>query len=150
MDGRLRRPKVRALVPTAVDAALELVGTTRCPNLARNRDPRRRLLHGILSKEWIVERFYPIEYHPRRRAADRLRRRASDLPQAVLQDFSTPVAAGVACACRLQPGVCAREIAIANADMEDRATPWEAGRAPVSATRGLHTVRESRATISIS
>ena len=89
--------RVRELVPDGVDATLELVGT---PTLRDSLEATR--VHGVvcaagyLSNEWIVPGFYPSGFPAQRRAAHRLFRQASDLPQAVLQDFLDTVAGGEA------------------------------------------------------
>jgi len=63
----------------------------RYPCLAQPRSTASSSFTGILSNEWIVERFYPSR-HPRTRAADRLRREASDPAAAVRRTSSTPSA----------------------------------------------------------
>jgi NADPH:quinone reductase len=116
-DGEIAE-KVRALVPDGVDAALELVGTNTLPDTLR-----ASAIHGVvcftgmLSNEWIVERFYPIEYIPDGVRLTAYGGEASDLPPAALQDFLDAVAAG-----RLRVPLYRTypldEIAIAHADME--------------------------------
>jgi NADPH:quinone reductase-like Zn-dependent oxidoreductase len=88
---------VRAIVPEGVDAALELIGT---PTL---RDTLRAArVHGVvcftgmLSNEWIVKDFYPMEYLPRGVRLTAYGGEASDLPAEVLQEFLDAVAAGKA------------------------------------------------------
>jgi NADPH2:quinone reductase len=116
-DGGIAQ-KVRALAPDGVDAALELVGTNTLPDTLR-----ATAIHGvvcftgILSNEWIIERFYPIEYIPDGVRLTAYGGEASDLPPAVLQDFLDAVAAG-----RLRVPLyrtyALDEIGIAHADME--------------------------------
>src|SRR5213595_652413 len=70
--------RVRAIVPDGVDAALELVGTNTLPDTLR-----ATAVHGVvcftgmLSNQWTVADFYPIDYLPSgvRRPAHRVRRR---------------------------------------------------------------------------
>jgi NADPH:quinone reductase-like Zn-dependent oxidoreductase len=95
-DGAIA-PQVRALVSTGVDAALELVGTPTLPDTLRSVR-----LHGVvcftgmLSNQWTVRDFYPIDYLPRGVRLTAYGGDASDLPPHVLQDFLDAVAAGTA------------------------------------------------------
>jgi NADPH:quinone reductase-like Zn-dependent oxidoreductase len=88
-DGAIA-PRVRELVPGGVDATLELVGT---PTLRDSLDATR--VHGVvcsagyLSNEWIVPDFYPAGFLPNGVRLTGYGGDASDLPQAVLQDFLT-------------------------------------------------------------
>jgi NADPH:quinone reductase len=89
--------EVRRIVPAGVDAALELVGTPTLPDTLRSTR-----LHGVvcftgmLSNEWVVHDFYPIEYLPRGVRLTAYGGDASDLPPQVLQQFLDDVAAGSA------------------------------------------------------
>jgi NADPH:quinone reductase-like Zn-dependent oxidoreductase len=89
--------RVRELVPGGVDATLELVGT---PTLRDSLEATR--VHGVvcvagyLSNEWIVPGFYPTGFLPNGVRLAGYSGDASDLPQAVLQDFLDAVAAGEA------------------------------------------------------
>ena len=59
-------PQVRAIVPNGVDKALELVGTPTLPDTLRaTRVHGVICFTGMLSNEWTVRDFYPIEYLPR-------------------------------------------------------------------------------------
>jgi NADPH2:quinone reductase len=109
---------VHQLVPNGVDVALELVGT---PTL---RDTlRATAVHGVvcftgmLSNEWIVRDFYPIDYLPNGVRLTAYSGDAADLPADVLQSFLDDVAAG-----RLTIPVhrtyTLDELATAHADME--------------------------------
>jgi len=49
---------------------------------------------GMLSNQWTVPDFYPIDYLPRGVRLSAYGGDAGDLPPAVLQDFLTAVAAG--------------------------------------------------------
>jgi NADPH:quinone reductase-like Zn-dependent oxidoreductase len=87
--------RVRELVPGGVDATLDLVGT---PTLRDSLEATR--VHGVvcsagyLSRQWIVPDFYPAGYLPNGVRLTGYGGDASDLPQAVLQDFLDAVAAG--------------------------------------------------------
>jgi NADPH:quinone reductase len=116
-DGEVA-PKVRGIVPDGVETALELVGTPTLPDTLR-----ATAVHGVvcftgmLSNEWTVRDFYPIDYLP-----DGVRLTAygggvANLPADVLQSFLDAVAAG-----RLTVPVrrtyALDDIAAAHADME--------------------------------
>ena len=87
--------QVRAIVPGGVDVALELVGTPTLPDTLR-----ATRLHGVvcftgmLSNEWSVRDFYPIDYLPDGVRLTAYGGEASDLPAEVLQGFLDAVAAG--------------------------------------------------------
>jgi NADPH:quinone reductase len=89
--------RVRELVPGGVDATLDLVGA---PTLRDSLEATR--VHGVvcsaghLSRQWIVPDFYPIGYLPNGVRLTGYGGDASDLPQAVLQDFLDAVAAAEA------------------------------------------------------
>jgi NADPH:quinone reductase len=87
--------QVRELLPDGVDAALELVGT---PTLPDTLDAVRPLgvvcFAGMLSNQWTVPDFYPIDYLPRGVRLSAYGGDASDLPPEVLQTFLDAVAAG--------------------------------------------------------
>src|SRR6478609_5190245 len=80
--------RVRELLPGGVDATLELVGT---PTLRDSLQATR--VHGVvcsagyLSNESIVPDFYPAGFLPNGVRLTGYFGEASDLPQAVLQDF---------------------------------------------------------------
>jgi NADPH:quinone reductase-like Zn-dependent oxidoreductase len=109
---------VRAIVPDGVEAALELVGTNTLPDTLR-----ATAVHGVvcftgmLSNEWTVADFYPIEYIPTGVRLTAYGGDASDLPADVLQGYLDSVAAG-----RLTVPIdrtyALDEIAQAHADME--------------------------------
>ena len=86
---------VRSIVPEGVDAALELIGTPTLPDTLRSTRVHGVVCFtGMLSNQWIVERFYPIEYLPRGVRLTAYGGDATDLPADVLQDFLDAVAAG--------------------------------------------------------
>ena len=87
--------QVRAIIPTGVDIALELVGTPTLPDTLR-----ATAIHGVvcftgmLSNQWTVRNFYPIAYLPRGVRLTAYSDDASDLPATVLPSFLDAVAAG--------------------------------------------------------
>ena len=87
--------KVRALAPAGVEVALELVGTPTLPDTLR-----ATAVHGVvcftgmLSNQWTVRDFYPIDYLPRGVRLTAYSGAAGDLPSAVLQSFLDDVARG--------------------------------------------------------
>jgi NADPH2:quinone reductase len=116
-DGEIAA-QVRTIVPAGVHAALELVGVGTLPDTLR-----ATALHGVvcftgmLSNEWIVERFYPIGYIPDGVRLTAYGGEAADLPQETLQDFLDAVAEG-----RLRVPLYASypldQVATAHAEME--------------------------------
>jgi NADPH:quinone reductase len=110
--------QARAIVPDGVDAALELVGTNTLPDTLR-----ATAVHGVvcftgmLSNQWTVADFYPIEYLPSGVRLTAYGGEAADLPAGVLQGYLDAVAAG-----RLTVPIdrtyALEEIAQAHADME--------------------------------
>jgi NADPH:quinone reductase-like Zn-dependent oxidoreductase len=95
-DGRIA-PKVREIALEGVDKALELVGTPTLPDTLRAARVHGVVCFtGMLSNEWTVHDFYPIEYLPRGVRLTAYGGDASDLPAAVLQQFLDDVAAGSA------------------------------------------------------
>src|SRR5213596_2922198 len=110
--------QVRAIVPAGVDAALELVGTNTLPDTLR-----ATAVHGVvcftgmLSNQWTVADFYPIDYIPSGVRLTAYGGDAADLPTDVLQAYLDAVAAG-----RLTVPIhrtyTLDEIAQAHADME--------------------------------
>ena len=110
--------QARAIAPGGVDAAIELVGTNTLPDTLR-----ATAVHGVvcftgmLSNQWTVADFYPIEYIPSGVRLTAYGGEAADLPADVLQAYLDAVAAG-----RLTVPVhrtyALDEIAEAHADME--------------------------------
>src|SRR2546430_843123 len=93
-DGDVAR-QVRDILPAGVDTALELVGTPTLPDTLRStRQHGVVCFTGMLSNEWTVRDFYPIEYLPRGVRLTAYHGEAEDLPQRVLQEFLDAVAAG--------------------------------------------------------
>jgi NADPH2:quinone reductase len=87
--------QVRAIFPAGVDAALELVGTPTLPDTLRSvRVHGVVCFTGMLSNQWTVRDFYPMEFIPRGVRLTSYGGEADDLPPQVLQDFLDAVAAG--------------------------------------------------------
>lgn len=85
-------PKVRALIAEGVDSAVELVGTPTLPDTLRSvRVHGVVCFTGMLSNQWTIERFYPIDYLPRGVRLAAYGGGASDLKQ-VFQEFLDAVA----------------------------------------------------------
>ncbi len=96
-DGGNVARQARAIFPSGVDAALELIGTPTLPDTLRAvRVHGVVCFTGMLSNEWTVRDFYPIEYLPRGVRLTAYGGGAADLPSAVLQEFLDAVAAGQA------------------------------------------------------
>jgi NADPH:quinone reductase-like Zn-dependent oxidoreductase len=116
-DGDVAR-QVRAIIPSGVETAIELVGTNTLPDTLR-----ATAVHGVvcftgmLSNQWTVADFYPIEYIPSGVRLTAYGGGAADLPIDVLQGYLDAVAAG-----RLTVPIgrtySLDEIAQAHADME--------------------------------
>ena len=83
------------LYPDGVDGALELVGTpTLSDTLQCIRVHGVACFTGILSNQWTVEKFYPIDYIPRGVRLTAYAGDAADLPPTILQSFIEVVEAG--------------------------------------------------------
>jgi NADPH:quinone reductase-like Zn-dependent oxidoreductase len=94
-DGGEIADRVREIVPDGVDIALELVGSnTLRDTLRATRTQGVVCFTGMLSNEWTVRDFYPIEFIPNGVRLTAYGGEASDLPQAVLQRFLDDVEAG--------------------------------------------------------
>jgi NADPH2:quinone reductase len=93
-DGRVA-DQVRRLYPEGLDAGLELVGTPTLPDtLAALRVHGTVCFVGMLSNQWIVKDFYPIDYLPRGVRLSAYSGGADDLPAPVLQRFLDRIADG--------------------------------------------------------
>ncbi len=87
--------QVRRILPDGVDAALELVGTPTLPDTLRSTRVHGVVCFtGMLSNQWTVRDFYPIDYLPRGVRLTAYSGEADDLPAEVLQEFLDDVAAG--------------------------------------------------------
>ncbi len=110
--------QVRRHIPGGVDTALELVGTPTLPDTLRaTRVHGVVCFTGMLSNQWTVHDFYPIEYLPRGVRLTAYGGDASDLPPEVLQEFLDAVAAGQA-KVPIHQTYRLDQIAEAHADME--------------------------------
>jgi NADPH2:quinone reductase len=95
-DGQIA-DRVRDILPTGVDTALELVGTPTLPDtLAATKVHGVVCFTGMLSNVWTVRDFYPIDYIPRGVRLTAYTGEATDLQTGILQDFLHAVAAGEA------------------------------------------------------
>jgi NADPH2:quinone reductase len=93
-DGHVA-PLVRDITPDGVDAALELIGTPTLPDTLRaTRVHGVVCFTGMLSNQWTVKDFYPIDYLPRGVRLTAYAGDAADLPGTVLQAFLDDVAVG--------------------------------------------------------
>jgi NADPH:quinone reductase len=89
--------QVRRSFPGGADAAVELVGTPTLPDTLRSvRVHGVVCFTGMLSNQWTVRDFYPIEYLPRGVRLSAYGGEAADLPPQILQGFLDQVAAGSA------------------------------------------------------
>lgn len=87
--------QVRRVLPGGVDGAIELVGTPTLPDTLRaTRVHGTVCFTGMLSDEWTVKDFYPIDYLPAGVRLTAYSGEAADLPADVLQGFLDDVAAG--------------------------------------------------------
>ena len=96
-DGGNVARQARAIFSDGVDTALELIGTPTLPDTLRAvRVHGVVCFTGMLSNEWTVHDFYPIEYLPRGVRLTAYVGDATDLSSAVLQEFLDAVATGQA------------------------------------------------------
>jgi len=118
VDDGVVADRVRAIVPEGVHAALELIGTPTLPDtLAATRVHGVVCFTGMLSNQWIVKDFYPIEYLPFGVRLTAYGGDATDLPAGVLGEFLDAVAAGQVTV-PIHRRYAMDEIAQAHADME--------------------------------
>jgi NADPH:quinone reductase-like Zn-dependent oxidoreductase len=93
-DGAIAE-RVRELVPDGVDSALELVGTPTLADTLRATAIKGVVCFtGMLSNEWTVRDFYPIDYIPTGVRLTAYSGTSSSLPADVLQRFLDEIAAG--------------------------------------------------------
>lgn len=86
---------VRRIVPAGVHAALELVGTPTLPDTLRSTRVHGTVCFtGMLSNQWVVPDFYPIEYLPRGVRLTAYGGGSADLPGRVLQSYLDGLATG--------------------------------------------------------
>ena len=95
IDNGTVTPSVREIVSDGVHCALELIGTPTLPDTLRaTRVHGTVCFTGMLSNQWTVPDFYPIEYLPRGVRLTAYGGDAGDLPASVLQSFLDQVASG--------------------------------------------------------
>jgi NADPH:quinone reductase-like Zn-dependent oxidoreductase len=93
-DGAIAR-KVRKIAPEGVDGAVELVGmTTLRDSLRATRLHGTVCFSGMVSNEWTIADFYPMDYIPTGVRLTAYSGEAADLPAPVLQQFLDDIAAG--------------------------------------------------------
>jgi NADPH:quinone reductase len=89
--------QVRRICPGGADAAIELIGTPTLPDTLRSvRVHGVVCFTGMLSNQWTVRDFYPIDYLPRGVRLTAYGGEAADLPPSLLQGFLDAVAADTA------------------------------------------------------
>ena len=89
--------QVRQFFADGADAALELIGTPTLPDTLQSvRVHGVVCFTGMLSNQWTVRDFYPIDYLPRGVRLTAYGGEAADLPPDLLQGFLDSVAAGTA------------------------------------------------------
>ncbi len=90
-------PQVRDLVPGGVDGAVELVGVNVLRDTLRATRPGGTVCFtGMLSDEWTIHEFYPMDWLPNGVRLTAYGGEATDLTPATLQGFLDAVAAGAA------------------------------------------------------
>lgn len=95
-DGDLA-PRVREIVPGGLDGAVELVGVNVMRDTLRAVRPGGVVCFtGMLSDQWTIDRFYPMDWLPNGVRLTAYSGEAADLPAEVLQEFLDAVAAGEA------------------------------------------------------
>lgn len=93
-DGEVAR-QVRAHFPNGVDGAVELVGApTLKDTLAAVRTGGTACFTGMLSDDWTIPQFYPMDWLPNGVRLTAYSGEANNLPSAVLQEFLDAVATG--------------------------------------------------------
>lgn len=89
--------KVRRLVNGGADGAIELVGVNVMRDTLRATRPGGTVCFtGMLSDEWTIPEFYPMDWLPNGVRLTAYSGEADGLPAAVLQDYLDAVAAGSA------------------------------------------------------
>lgn len=114
---------VRRIVPDGVSGAVELVGAPTLRDTLRATAVHGTVCFtGMLSDQWTVPDFYPLDYLPNGVRLTAYSGEASDLPAAVLQEFLDAVEAGRV-AVPLGRVYAFDDIVQAHADMESGAAP---------------------------
>lgn len=89
--------QVRDLLPDGADGAVELVGVNVLRDtLAAVRSGGTVCFTGMLSDQWTIDAFYPMDWLPNGVRLTAYSGEAADLPATVLQEFLDAVAAGTA------------------------------------------------------
>ncbi|MGO1051517.1 zinc-binding alcohol dehydrogenase family protein [Crossiella sp. CA198] len=87
--------RVREIRPEGVHAALELVGVNTLPDTLRATGTHGTVCFtGMLSDEWTIPDFYPMDYLPNGVRLTAYSGQSSDLPQADLQRYLELIEAG--------------------------------------------------------
>jgi NADPH:quinone reductase-like Zn-dependent oxidoreductase len=95
-DGQIAA-RVRELVPGGVDGAVELVGVNVMKDTLQAVRPGGTVCFtGMLSDQWTIPEFYPMEWLPNGVRLTAYSGEAADLPASTLQEFLDAVAAGEA------------------------------------------------------
>jgi NADPH:quinone reductase-like Zn-dependent oxidoreductase len=93
-DGHIA-DQIRKLVPRGVDGAVELVGANALKDTLRSvRTGGTVCFTGMLSDQWTIPEFYPMDWLPNGVRLTAYAGDAADLPQAELQAFLDAVTAG--------------------------------------------------------
>src|SRR3954469_20691404 len=93
-DGNVADP-VRELFPGGVDGAVELVGANVLRDTLRSVRPGGTVCFtGMLSDQWTIPDFYPMDWLPNGVRLTAYSGEAGDLPETVLQHFLDAVADG--------------------------------------------------------
>jgi NADPH2:quinone reductase len=124
-DGRIER-QVRGVFPEGVDAAVELVGVDVMKDTLRSvRTGGTVCFTGMLSDQWTIPDFYPMDWLPNGVRLTAYSGEASDLPAPELQAFLDAVADGRA---RVPVGRVygLEDVAAAHRDMEASAVGGKA------------------------
>lgn len=86
---------VRELVPGGVDGALELIGANSLrDSLRATRVHGAVCFTGMVSNDWTIREFYPMDYIPNGVRLTAYSGDAGDLPREVLQRYLDDIAAG--------------------------------------------------------
>lgn len=97
LDNGTVADQVRAINPDGVDSAIELVGVNTLRDTINAVRPGGTVCFtGMLSDQWTIPDFYPMDWLPNGVRLTAYSGEASDLAPAVLQDFLNAVSAGEA------------------------------------------------------
>ena len=87
--------RVRDIAPGGVDGAIELVGAPTLRDTLRATRPQGTVCFtGMLSNQWIIDGFYPIDFIPTGVRLTAYAGGAADLPAAVLTEVADAIACG--------------------------------------------------------